>query len=80
MESFNLQQVLREQNSYVQKHYTAGENGQAAMEARELQNAEKAVQAQSGFLGLTLQQKIQDMLVPDRVNWPNFWNFPNFQT
>jgi len=67
MESFNLQQVLREQNSYVQRQYTAGENGQAAMEARELQNAQDAVQAQSGFLGLTLQQKIQEIMVPERV-------------
>jgi hypothetical protein len=67
MESFNLQQVLREQNSYVQRQYTAGENGQAAMEARELANAEQAVQAQSGFLGLTLQQKIQDIMIPERV-------------
>ena len=67
MESFNLQQVLREQNSYVQRQYTAGENGQAAMEARELQNAEQAVQAESGFLGLTLKQKIQDIMVPERV-------------
>lgn len=67
MESFNLQQVLREQNTYVQRQYTAGENGLAAMEARELQNAQNAVQSQSGFLGLTLQQKIQEIMIPERV-------------
>ena len=67
MESFNLQQVLREQNTYTQRQYTAGENGMAAMEERELRNAQNAVQAQSNFLGLTLQQKIQDIMVPERV-------------
>ena len=67
MESFNLQKVLSEQNSYVQRQYTAGENGQAAMEQRELQNAQQAIESQAGFLGLTLQQKIQEIMVPERV-------------
>lgn len=67
MESFNLQQVLREQNSYTQRQYTAGENGMAAMEERELRNAQNAVQAQGNFLGLTLQQKIQEIMIPERV-------------
>ena len=66
-ESFNLQKVLQEQNSYVQRQYTAGENGIAAMEARELEQAKQAVEAQQGFLGLTLQQKIQDLMIPERV-------------
>ena len=66
-ESFNLQRVLQEQNSYVQQKYTAGENGQAAMEARELQNAENAIKAQGGFLSLTLQEKIQEIMIPERV-------------
>ena len=66
-ESFNLQKVLQEQNSYVQRQYTAGENGKAAMEARELEQAQKAVEAQKGFLGLTLQQKIKEIMIPERV-------------
>ena len=66
-ESFNLQKVLQEQNTYVQRQYTAGENGIAAMEARELEQAQKAVEAQQGFLGLTLHQKIQDLMIPERV-------------
>ena len=66
-EAINLQKVLQEQNSYVQRQYTAGETGIAAMEARELEQAQKAVEAQQGFLGLTLQQKIQDLMIPERV-------------
>lgn len=66
-ESFNLNRVLQEQNSYVQRKYNAGENGQAAMEKRELERAQQAVQAQQGFLGLTLQQKIQEIMIPERV-------------
>ena len=46
---FDLKTVLAEQNSYVQRKYTADENAQAAMEQRELQNAENAVEAQEGF-------------------------------
>ena len=64
---FDLKTVLAEQNTYVQRKYTADENAQAAMEQRELQNAENAVEAQEGFLSLTLQQKIQDLLIPGRV-------------
>lgn len=66
-ESFNLNRVLQEQSSYVQRQYTAGENGKAAMAQRELENAKKAVEAESGFLGLTLQQKIHDIMIPERV-------------
>lgn len=66
-ESFNLNRVLQEQNSYVQRQYTAGENGRAAMEQRELQNAQRAVEAQKGFLSLTLEEKIKDIMVPERV-------------
>ena len=66
-ESFNLNRVLQEQNSYVQRQYTAGENGQAAMEQRELQNAQRAIESQKGFLSLTLQEKIQEIMIPDRV-------------
>ena len=66
-ESFNLNRVLQEQSSYLQRNYTAGENGRAAMEQRELQNAQKAIEAQQGFLSLTLKEKIQDIMIPERV-------------
>jgi len=66
-ENFNLNRVLQEQNTYVQRQYNAGENGRAAMEQRELQNAKNAVEAQKGFLNLTLQQKIQEIMIPERV-------------
>ena len=66
-ESFNLNRVLQEQSTYLQRQYTAGENGKAAMAERELENAKKAVEAQKGFLDLTLQQKIQEIMIPDRV-------------
>ncbi len=66
-EPFNLNRVLQEQNSYVQRQYTAAENGLAAMEQRELQNAQRAIEAEQGFLNLTLNQKIQDLMIPERV-------------
>lgn len=66
-ESFNLNRVLQEQNSYVQRQYTGGENGKAAMEQRELQNAQRAIESQKGFLSLTLQEKIQEIMIPERV-------------
>jgi hypothetical protein len=66
-ESFNLNRVLQEQSTYVKRQYTAGENGQAAMAQREIENARKAVESQKGFLGLTLQEKIKDIMIPERV-------------
>ena len=66
-ESFNLNRVLKEQNSYVQRQYTGGENGKAAMEQRELQNAQQAIESQKGLLSLTLKEKIQEIMVPERV-------------
>ncbi len=64
---FNLNQVLQEQNTYVQQKYTAEENGKAAMERRELQNAQQAINNQRSFLNLTLQEKIQEIMIPERV-------------
>ena len=66
-EAFNLNRVLQEQSSYLQRQYTAGENGEAAMAQRELEQAKKAVESQQGFLSLTLQEKIQEIMVPERV-------------
>jgi len=58
---FNLNEVLKNQYEYLKKNYTAAENGQEAMLNRELENAKKAVEGE-GFLGLTLKQKINDMM------------------
>lgn len=66
-ESFDLRKVLHEQNNYTSRQYTAGENGRAAMEEREIQNAQKAIESEKGFLNLTLQEKIQEIMVPERV-------------
>lgn len=66
-ESFNLNRVLKEQATYNQRQYTAGENGRAAMEQRELQKAQNAIEAQKGFLNLTLQEKIQEIMIPEKV-------------
>ena len=66
-ESFNLHNALVAQNEYLNRKYTSAENGRAAMEQRELQNAEKAIEAQNGFLSLTLSEKIKDIMVPERV-------------
>jgi hypothetical protein len=65
-ESFNLNTFLNEQATYNSKQYTAVENGRAAMEAREIARAEEAV-AQSGFLGLTLSEKLNELGVGKRV-------------
>ena len=66
-EAFNLNRVLKEQGTYNQRQYTAGENGRAAMEQREIQNAQNAIESQQGFLSLTLQEKIQEIMIPEKV-------------
>ena len=66
-EFFNLNTVLQEHNQYAQRKYTPEENAQAAMEQRELENAQRAIDSKKGFLDLTLQEKIQELMVPDRV-------------
>ena len=37
------------------------------MEQRELANAQRAIEQESGFLTLTLKEKIQEIMIPDRV-------------
>jgi hypothetical protein len=65
-EAFNLNSFLREQATYNQRQYTAIENGQAAMEARAVEKAQEAI-AQTGFLGLTLSEKMAELGVGERV-------------
>ena len=65
-EAFNLNTFLNEQATYNSRQYTAVENGKAAMEAREIAQAEEAV-ANNGFLGLTLSEKINELGLGKRV-------------
>ena len=63
---FNLNQFLQEYQTYGNRQYTAAENGQAAMEQREIKKAEDAVR-ESGLLTLTLSEKLAELGVGDRV-------------
>lgn len=63
---FNLNQFLQEYQTYSNRQYTAAENGQAAMEQREIKKAEDAVR-ESGLLTLTLSEKLAELGVGDRV-------------
>ena len=65
-EAFNLNTFLNEQATYNSRQYTAVENGKAAMEAREIAQAQEAV-ANNGFLGLTLSEKINELGLGKRV-------------
>ena len=65
-ESFNLNTFLNEYKTYNNKSYTAAENAQAAMEAREIAQAENAVE-NKGFLGLTLSEKMKELGIGERV-------------
>jgi len=63
---FNLNQFLQEYQTYNNRQYTAAENGQAAMEQREIQKAEEAVR-ENGLLSLTLSEKLAELGIGDRV-------------
>lgn len=65
-EAFNLNSFLNEYKSYNNRQYTAAENGKAAMEEREIERAKQAVQ-ETGFLGITLSKKLEDIGLGDRV-------------
>ena len=66
MAEFNLNSFLNEQASYNSRQYTAIENGKAAMEARDIERAEKAV-SENSFLGITMSQKFAELGVGHRV-------------
>ena len=63
---FNMQRFLGEQAGYLNRQYTAVENGKAAMEERDIKRAEEAVKEDS-FLGLTLSEKLAELGIGDRV-------------
>ncbi len=65
-QSFNLNTFLQEYQTYTSKSYTAAENGKEAMEQREIAKAEEAVKS-SGFLTLTLSEKLAELGVGERV-------------
>ena len=64
--SFNLNTFLQEYKTYGDRKYTSFENGQAAMEQRELERAKEAVGERS-FLSLTLSEKLAELGIGDRV-------------
>ena len=59
-ESFNLNSFLNEYKTYNNRQYTAVENGRRAMEERELERAQEAIQG-TGFLGITLSEKLTEL-------------------
>lgn len=63
---FNMNSFLSEYKSYNNRQYTAAENGQAAMEERDIERAREATQS-VGFLGLTLSEKLSELGVGKRV-------------
>ncbi|MBO5738623.1 hypothetical protein J6R97_04715 [bacterium] len=65
-EAFNLNTFLKEQAGYITKKYTASENAQAAMEAREIEKAKNEVNKNS-FLNLTLSEKLNELGLGKRV-------------
>ena len=65
-ESFNLTNFLNTYKGMVDKKYTASENAQAAMEERAIKQAEEAVK-DSGFLTLTLTEKLEELGLGGRV-------------
>lgn len=64
--NFNLHNALQS-NQYVLQQYTVQEVAEKNMLNRELENAQKVLDAQTGFLGLTLGEKIKDLMIPGRV-------------
>ena len=64
--SFNLNTFLQEYKSYNNKAYTNTENARNAMEQRAIQQAEEAVK-ESGFLTLTLSEKLAELGIGERV-------------
>lgn len=66
-EAFDLHRVLSQQNQYLKRQYTAEENGRAAREERDILNAQKAIESEKGFLSLTLKEKIQEIMIPEKV-------------
>lgn len=64
--NFNMESFLREYKTYNNRQYTASENAKAAMEKRELEKAEEAVQS-NNFLSLTLSEKMAELGIGKRV-------------
>ena len=65
-ESFNLTNFLNTYKGMMEKKYTPAENAQAAMEERAVKQAEEAVK-DSGFLTLTLTEKLEELGLGGRV-------------
>ncbi len=64
---FNLNQVINNAGSWASQKYTAQEIAEQAMAQRQIEKAKAAVESEQGFLGLTIQNKIKQMMVPEVV-------------
>ena len=64
---FNLNQVINNAGSWASQKYTAQEIAEQAMVQRQIEKAKAAVESEQGFLGLTIQNKIKQMMVPEVV-------------
>ena len=64
---FNLNTFLNEYKSYNNRQYTAAENGKAAMEQREQQRANEAVNNTNHLLSLTLGEKLAELGIGEHV-------------
>ena len=65
-ESYNLDNVLKQQNAWMNTKFTAAEAAQKAMEERDIKRAEEAV-GNVGFLGLTVGEKLKELGIGERV-------------
>lgn len=66
MANFEMNNFLNEYQTYNARKYTAAENGLAAMEARQVANAQEAI-ASEGLLSLTLGEKLSELGLGKRV-------------
>lgn len=64
--SFNLNTFIQEYKTYGDRKYTAYENGEAAMQQRDIERAKEAV-GENNFLKLTLSEKLAELGVGERV-------------
>lgn len=66
-DGFNLNTFLNEYQTYGNRQYTAVENGKAAMEARAIEQAQKAINEAPKLLSLTLKEKLADIGIGEMV-------------
>lgn len=65
-ESYNLDNVIKQQHAWKNAEYTAAAAAKEAMEERDIKRAEEAV-GDVGFLGLTVGEKLKELGIGKRV-------------